>query len=126
MFLSNEVCTVWSVAKVLVVQFSLGYGGLTMKLVPHSIHYHNKIIFSAYLESNDSDYDNYDYLYLKWIHYISVIVPAEYYQPDMIYLITGGLNKSLDTQEWTPIKFDNINKAYGTIINDIHIISGYE
>ena len=114
MFLNNETCTVWSFSKVLVVQFSLGYQrgsghGPMMTLVPPLIHYHNKIIFSTFWESIDS----------LWIHYINVIVPAEYYQPDRIYLVNEGIMKSLGTQEWMPIKFDNITKAYGTKINNI-------
>ena len=121
-FLCNETCTVWSVSKILVVQFPLGgyqyNGGPMMSLVPPSIHYHNKIFFSPFLEV-DSDYIYYRMYDQEWIHYINVIVPAEYYQPDMIYLVNNGINKSMDTQEWMPIKFDNITKAYGTIISNI-------
>ena len=35
----------------------------------------------------------------------------------MIYLVTGGMNKSLDNHEWLPIKVNNITEAYGMTIN---------
>ena len=115
MFLSNETCAVWSVSKILVVQFSLGYpysNGPMMTLVPPSVHYLSKIIFSVFLSDVDYRYDD------DWLtHYINIIVLSQYYQPEMIYLVTGGANKSLDTQEWIPIKVNNITKAYGIMIN---------
>jgi len=42
---------------------------------------------------------------------------AQYYQPDMIYLIAGGVNKSLNTQEWVPVKVNNVTEAYATKVN---------
>jgi len=32
----------------------------------------------------------------------------------MIYLISGGVNKSLDTQKWVPIKINSGTEAYAT------------
>ena len=116
MFLNNETCTIWSVSKILVVQFSIGYqyyNGPMMTLVPPSIHCHSKITFSTFF--SDHDYIH----YWPLTHYINVIVLAQYYQPDMIYLVTGGVNKSLDTQEWIPIKVNNITEAYGTTVYNI-------
>ena len=122
MFLNNETCTIWSVFKILVVQFSIGYNGPMMTLVPSTGHYLSKISFSAFLcdqdySYNDDDDDDDDDDYWSWTHYITIIVLAQHYQPDMIYLVTGGMNKSLDTQEWIPMKVKNITKAYGTTIN---------
>ena len=118
MFLNNETCTIWSVSNILVVQFSIEYNGPMMTLVPSSVHYLSKIIFSTFFEFSDHDYSYYD-KDLPWIHYINIIVLAQYYQPDMIYLVTGEMNKSLDTQEWIPIKVNNITEAYGTTVYNI-------
>ena len=46
--------------------------------------------------------------------YINIIVIARYYQPNSIYLTTGGLKRSLNTQEWTPFRVNNIVEAYAT------------
>ena len=128
MFLNNETCAIWSVSKILVVQFSIGYqyynnDGPMMTLVPSTGNYLSKVIFSTYFsdydysyDDDDDDDDNDDDDW-SWTHYINIIVLAQYYQPNMIYLETGGMNKSLDTQEWIPIKVNNITEAYGTTIN---------
>ena len=111
--LNNESCEIQSSSKVLVVQFSVGfrYSGSIMTLVPPTKHYLNKMAFSAYFSGYDYDYN--------WpeTHFINIIVLAQYYQPDMIYLITKGINRTLATQEWTPIKVNNITKAYATSLN---------
>ena len=120
MFLNNKTCTIWSVSNILAVQFSIGYryyNGPMMTLVPSPVHYLSKIIFSTFF--SDHDYSYYDDGDLPWTHYINIIVLAQYYQPDMIYLVTGEMNKSLDTQEWMPIKVNNITEAYGTTIYNI-------
>ena len=121
-FLNNETCIIRSVSKILVVQFSIGYhyyNGPTMTLVPSSVHYLSKITFSTFFMIRDYDYYYYDYYYdnLPWTHYINIIVLAQYYQPHMIYLVTGGMYISLDTQEWIPIKVNNITEAYGITVN---------
>jgi len=38
----------------------------------------------------------------------------QYYQPSMMYLITGGVNRSLASQDWVPIVVNNITEAYAT------------
>ena len=111
--LSNETCEIQSSSKVLVVQFSIGnyYSSSIMTLVPPTIHYVSKIFFSTHV----SGYHHNNY----WpvVHYINVIVPIQYYQPDMIYLITREMNITLVTQDWKPIKVDNVTKAYATSVN---------
>ena len=119
MFLSNETCTVLSSSKILVVQFSTGDSTI-MILVPPTVHYRNKISFFTFLSRKD--YRDYERLLLE-IHYI-IIVLAQYYQPDMIYLVTRAMNKSLANQEWTPIKINNITEAYGTSINNVSLGEG--
>ena len=121
-FLNNETCTIHSVSRILVVQFSLGPGydehvGPFMTLVPSPMHYLSKIIFSTVLSNNDYHYDDND----DWIHYINIIVLAQYYQPDMIYLVTEGINKTLDTQEWIPINVNNVTEAYGTTVSNVSL-----
>ena len=119
MFLNNETCAIWSVFKILVVQFSIGYpGGPMMTLVSSSVHYLNNITFSSFIFSDIHDDIYYDDDCL-WNHCINIIVLAQYYQPDMICMVTEGMNKSLDTQEWMPIKINNITEAYGTTIDNI-------
>ena len=113
---SNETCTVVSSFKILVVQFSFE-DSMIMTLIPPTKHYLNKITFYTFLSG---------YKYKKFerfIHYI-IIVLAQYYQPDMIYMVTRGTNKSLATQEWTEIKINNITEAYGTTINNISLGTG--
>ena len=111
--LSNETCEVQSSSKVLILQFSIGnyYSSSIMTLVPPTIHYLSKIFFSTHVSG-------YHYnSYWPVVHYINVIVPVQYYQPDMIYLVNREMNTSLATQEWTPIRVNNITKAYATTVN---------
>ena len=111
--LKNETCEIQSSSKLLVVQFSFGfrYRGSVMTLVPPTKHYLNNMTFSTYFSGFDYSY------YWPEVHFINIIVLAQYYQPDMIYLVTKGTNKTLATQEWTPIKVDNTTKAYATSVN---------
>ena len=111
---SNEYCAVYSNKEVLVVQFShgggedinnYGYGDPMMTLVPATNHYLSKFVFSTIHES--SGYN----------HYVNIIVMEQYYQPNMIYLIAGGVNRSLTTQQWIPIQVNNTIKAYATQVN---------
>jgi len=103
----QEHCAVYSSKEVLVAEFSHGQiddnvtGDPMMTTVPATIHYTNKFIFSTIRHAN-------------YAHFVNIIVLAQYYQPDMIYLIAGGVNKSLDTQEWMPIKVNNVIEAYAT------------
>ena len=118
-FVNNETCMIQSFSKILVTQFSLPYDrvGSVMSLVPSTMHYFSNISFSTisynitnhenhHLSSNDN----------TWTHFVNVIVLAQYFQPHMIYLVTEGTNRSLDTQEWMVIKVNNIIKAYATTV----------
>ena len=108
---SNEYCAVHSNKEVLVVQFSHGgaedidYGDPMMTLVPATNQYLSKFVFSTIHES--SGYN----------HYVNIIVMEQYYQPNMIYLIAGGVNRSLATQQWVPIQVNNTIEAYATQVN---------
>ena len=104
----QEYCTISSNKKVLVVQFSHGRinssnsdstGDPMMTLVPAISQYLNQLDFSTIISENYS-------------HYINIIVMAQYYQPSMIYLRSGGVNMSLESQEWVPIVVNNITEAY--------------
>ena len=121
-FMNKETFTIHSASKILVVQFSLGlyrYVGPMMTLLPSPVHYLSKIRFSTvFSEYNYSYYDTYNW---PGIHYINIIVVAQYYQPGMIYLVTNGINKSLDTQEWLPIEVNNVIVAYGTTVDNISL-----
>ena len=106
-------CAVYSNNKILVIQFSHGglednrFGDPAMILVPSINQYLNKFTFSTIRNPLTSPYS----------HYINIIVMAQYYQPNLINLIAGGVNMSLDTQQWTPIQDNGITEAYATQIN---------
>ena len=110
----QEHCVINSSKKVLVIQFSHGfeddntdqYGDPMMTLVPATNQYSNKFQFST-LQDQSEDYT----------HYINIIVLSQYYQPDMIYLISGGVNRSLDTHQWVPIMVNNVTEAYSVQVN---------
>ena len=105
----QELCAIHSDKKVLVVQFSHGRsddnvdGDPMMTLVPATVQYLSKLDFSTIL-LNSQDYN----------HYINIVVIAQYFQPDMIYLRTQNFNRSLESQSWTPIVVNNITEAYAT------------
>ena len=106
----QEYCAIVSNKKVLVVQFgdkildNLSDGGEMMTLVPATTQYSNAFKFSTLLNEPNSQYR----------HFVNIIVIAKYYQPEMIYFTAEGLNKSLNTQEWTPVKVNNVIEAYAT------------
>ena len=112
-FANNEFCTILSNSSVLVVQFSLGYhdsyyGDQLMTLVPSTKQYNDIFTFSV-VDNN---------IYPMYVYsYVNVIVMAEFYQPEKIYLIVGNESRSLDTQEWVPITNNNVTEAYATQIN---------
>ena len=116
-FVNNEFCTILSNSSILVVQFSLGKhldgysGDLLMTLVPSTKLYNNIFTF---LDADNNYYPIYMY------HYINIIVMAEFYQPEKIYLIAGEDSISLDTQEWIPITNNHAIEAYGTQINETY------
>ena len=103
----QKYCAVYSNKKILVVQFSHGgtednnYGDPMMTLVPSNSWYLNELGFSTTHNYNFS-------------HFINIIVTKQYYQPNLIYLKTGGVNMSLDTQHWEPIRVNNITEVYIT------------
>jgi len=103
---NQEYCAIHSNKKVLVAQFS-GKNGEdpSMTLLSHSNNFASKFQFPTFLHATNSYYSP---------NYVNIIVMAQYFQPDMIYLITGGLKSSLNTQEWTPFIVNNITEAYAT------------
>ena len=105
----KQYCAVRSNKEVLVVQFSHGgdednnYGDPMMTLVPATNKYLNKFDFSTIRNP-----------FRQFVHYVNIIVMEQYYQPNMIYLIAGGVNRSLATQQWVPIQVNNTIEAYAT------------
>ena len=105
---SKEYCAIYSTKEILVVQFSHGgsedntYGDPMMTLVPATNQYLNKFDLVTIHNTLESGYD----------HYVNIIVMAQYYQPNMISLIVGGVNISLATQQWIPIQVNSITVAY--------------
>ena len=99
-------CAIHSTREILVAQYSPGssYDGKTgdpmMMLVPVTDHYSNEINLSTI----SSGYSN----------YINIIVLKEYYQPSMMYWITGGVKRSLQSQSWNTIAFNQVTEAYYT------------
>ncbi|XP_065903880.1 IgGFc-binding protein-like [Dysidea avara] len=110
----SESCGIYSSAKMLVVQFSLSssfsqnVGGPMMAIVPPVEQYYSNFTFSTYhISYNEGD---------KLIHYVNIIVPAQYYQPDMIYLISGGVKKSLEWESRAIVVFNDVVEAYATTV----------
>ena len=105
---SKEYCAIYSTKEILVVQLSHGggednsYGDPMMTLVPATNQYLNKFDLVTIRNTSESGYD----------HYVNIIVMAQYYQPNMIFLIVGGVNRSLATQQWIPIQVNSITVAY--------------
>ena len=99
-------CAIHSNKEILVAQYSPGYsydertGDPMMMLVPATDHYSNEINLSTI----SSGYSN----------YINIIVLKEYYQPSMMYWITGGVKRSLQSQSWNTITFNEVTEAYYT------------
>ena len=108
----QESCVIQSNNPVLVAQFSHGHsedsiGDPMMMIVPDTLQFTNRFTTTTIRNTTLSNYK----------HYINIIVLAQYYQPDMIHLISGGRNISLDTQEWIPIKVKHTIEAYATQVN---------
>ena len=110
---TNEYCAIYSNKELLVVQLSHGgeednrYGDPMMTLVPATNQYLNKFDFSTIRNPIQSGFN----------HYVNIIVKEQYYQPNMIYLIAEGVNRSLDKQQCVPIEVNNITEAYATQVN---------
>ena len=109
--LMDEYCAIHSSRELLVVQLSHGgsedngYGDPMMTLVPATNQFLNKFVFPTI--HTQYSYD----------HYVNIIVKEQYYQPNMIYLIAGGVNRSLATQQWVPIIVNNVIEAYATQVS---------
>ena len=104
--IGQENCAIYANNPLLVAQFGHGSsdggtGDPMMMLVPATAQYFNKFTFSTMHDPS-------------WLHYVNIIVFTQYYQPDMIYLMVEGTNKSLSAEQWTPIKVNNVNEAYIT------------
>ena len=104
-------CAVYSNKEILVVQFSHGgtddspnFGDPMMTLVPGINWYLNELDFSTVYDSNFNNF-------------INIIVTKQYYQPNLMYLTTGGVNVSLTTQHWEPVQVNNINEVYVAQVN---------
>jgi len=99
-------CAIHSNREILVAQYSPSHnsdwrtGDPMMMLVPATIHYSNEINLSTI----SSGYYN----------YINIVVLKEYYQPSMMYWITGGVKRSLQSQSWSTITFNQVTEAYYT------------
>ena len=100
----QEHCVVHSNKEVLVGQFSHagGIGDPMMIVLPATIHYADKFDVSTIHNPSRSGY----------IHYVNIIVMSQYYQPEMIYMIENGINKSLSVENWIPVEVNNITEAY--------------
>ena len=105
----QEYCAINSNKNILVVQFSHGNsddgkGEPMMTLVPATSQYDHSFKFSTFRVET-------------YNHYVNIIVMAKYYQPNMISLITNKITKLLNTQNWIPIKSNNIIEAYAAQVN---------
>ena len=107
---SQQYCAVHSNKAIMVAQFS-GYDGEdpSMGLIPGSNNFVSKFQFSisGFRYATDSLYSP---------SFINIIVMAQYYQPDKIYLKIDGGKRSLNTQIWTPITVKGAVEAYATKI----------
>jgi len=108
---SNDYCVIHSNKPVLVTQYSRsGYderdyvGDPMMMIIPDTLQFYNKFSITTIRNPSKSGYR----------HYVSIIVLAKYYQPDNIYLISGGRNMSLNTQKWVQMKVKHSIEAYAT------------
>ena len=107
--LQQESCVIYSNKPILVAQFSRardedGVGDPMMMIVPDVRQFTNRFTTSTIRNTTLSNYK----------HYVNIIVLAEFYQPDMIHLISGGRNISLHMQRWVPIKVEHNIEAYAT------------
>ena len=107
----QESCVVYSNRPTLVAQFSHGgyeqgeyIGDPMMMMVSNTLQFSNKVSITTIRNTTQSGYR----------HFVNIIVLAKYYQPDMIHLISGGRNVSLNTQEWVPISVEHTTEAYAT------------
>ena len=119
-FYNQEYCAIHSNKKISVVQISHGadednLGNPMVILVPAVKDYSNKLMSFIDLFSMHTTYKHY---------VINVFVLAQYYQPNLIYLTTEGINQTLESYNWVPIVVNNITEAYATevhmdVVNEI-------
>ena len=110
-FNHQEYCAIYSNNSVLVAQFSHtenNHGGAMMALVPATTHYLNRLDFST-IQNSSAHYS----------HYINIIIMEQYYQPEMIYLISGGKNASLQSLNLSPVPINvtGSRKAFAMQVN---------
>ena len=105
----EEYCVVLASKPVLIAQISQsGNDGSNfdamVTLVPSADQYSNKVITSTVRKPLKSGYT----------HYINIIVLRESFQRNMIFLMSGGVKKSLVTQRWVPLRVNGNHEAYAT------------
>jgi len=108
----QQYCVIHSSNRVLVVMFGhgqnddSGHGDPFMMLVPAEVQYTNwhTVSTTSNLPARNNHYT----------HFVNVIVLAQFYQPRMIYLMTGEVNRSLDTQTWVPVLVNSTTEAFAT------------
>ena len=105
---NQQYCAVHSNNDILLAQFS-GRDGEdpSMGLVPATNNFASRFHFpvSTFRYASNSLYSP---------SFINIIVMAQYYQPDKIFIIRDGAKMSLSTQVWTPIRVKNAIEAYAT------------
>ena len=104
----NQYCAIHSNKEISVALISHGsaIGDPMMVLIPAVIDYSNKIVSST---NSHLEFPGYK-------HYINIIVMAEYFQKDLIYLNAEGINQTLASYNWVPIVVDGITEAYAAQI----------
>ena len=113
-FFQQEYCIVHSNKPILVAQFSHGgyeegdfIGDPMMMIISDTLQFSNHIFVTTIRNATQSGYS----------HYVNIIVLAQYFQPDMIHLFSGGKNISLNTQDWVPMKVKFTAEAYAAQVN---------
>ena len=112
-FTLQEFCSIHSDQNILVAQLSHGHdddsanGDPLMMLIPAKIHYTSKFSVSTIRNPSTSGYH----------HFLNIIVLAQYYHPDMIFIKSESMYRSLDAFYWVPIKVNNITEAYVLQVN---------
>ena len=111
----KEYCAITSNKEIFLAQFSHGQsddrtdGDAMMMLVPARYQFSNRYQSST-LQGQSG-----------FTHHITIIVLAQYFQPDMIYLMSGGEHRLLDTHQWTPIMVNSVPKAYSSHVTIISL-----
>jgi len=94
-------CAIVSNKEVLVAVLDYGYDySPLMTLIPATVNYGDKFVLHT----------NYEGYYSSSM--INIIVLAQFYQPDKMFLIYGGTNTSLIFKPWNILTVNNTIKAY--------------